>query len=331
MRHTLELHESRDVDYFLDSASRSSGGGIGGISGGCGNGLSAGGIDGLDNDAKHLQRSDSRCFRYSPETTDYDSNCGDLDSLSGDFNIGNNSYPNNYSKYYASMPILEDGLSSGHASDTENNNPPPVPVTVASTGISLVMDMRQSDIIQRRAMNSNGGGGGCDDNGGTPDATLDRRYGGGDGLLTRNSGLNYKSDLITDEELRELNRSHIETRENVLNSPKNKIFKNIDPELDSLYSISKSTDFMHNLNALIFFTKKKTAQFSDMVQLTPPPPAPAPHRKPSIISCSSPDAQPVDMKNLADHRIEEKKSSVDGGASNNKTTPTLCSPIWIPR
>jgi hypothetical protein len=29
---------------------------------------------------------------------------------------------NNFSRFYACMPVLEDGLSSGHASDTENNN-----------------------------------------------------------------------------------------------------------------------------------------------------------------------------------------------------------------
>jgi hypothetical protein len=34
--------------------------------------------------------------------------------------VGGN--PNNFSRFYACMPVLEDGLSSGHASDTENNN-----------------------------------------------------------------------------------------------------------------------------------------------------------------------------------------------------------------
>lgn len=28
-----------------------------------------------------------------------------------------------YFRIYTSMPVLEDGLSSGHASDTDNNNP----------------------------------------------------------------------------------------------------------------------------------------------------------------------------------------------------------------
>lgn len=60
----------------------------------------------------------------SPETTDYDSNCGDLDSefslkficsersFSSDFNGTNES-----ARHHMPMPILEDGLS-----DTENNN-----------------------------------------------------------------------------------------------------------------------------------------------------------------------------------------------------------------
>lgn len=31
--------------------------------------------------------------------------------------------PGDTSRLYSSMPVLEDGLSSGHASDTDNNNP----------------------------------------------------------------------------------------------------------------------------------------------------------------------------------------------------------------
>lgn len=215
-KQSMELTEedvSKDVDYFLDSASRSSGG------------------EPLDNDLKMMggTRSDSRCFRYSPETTDYDSNCGDLDSLSGDFNVSN-SYPTNYSKYYASMPILEDGLSSGHASDTENNNP---------TGISLVMDMRgcESNVRQGTVDDDEDSYGNALNNG-----SLGLRNGGSGGdhqMAQQQSHNKYSDDLISEEELRELNRTHSETRENVLHSPKNKIFKNVDSELDSLYSMSE--------------------------------------------------------------------------------------------
>ncbi|XP_065077408.1 amyloid-beta A4 precursor protein-binding family A member 2-like isoform X2 [Ochlerotatus camptorhynchus] len=108
----------------------------------------------------HHMDSKIRSFTLSPETTDYDSNCGDLDSevslrymgneygLSGDLNglsghvgsggSGGNENVTDYGRLYSSMPILEDGLSSGHASDTENNVAPP-----SLSGISIVMDQLQ--------------------------------------------------------------------------------------------------------------------------------------------------------------------------------------------
>ncbi|XP_063708039.1 uncharacterized protein LOC134836758 isoform X4 [Culicoides brevitarsis] len=83
-----------------------------------------------DNEVEH---GHTRNFTLSPETTDYDSNCGDLDSevslrytgLGGEFGLPNdvNGCVQNFARIYNSMPVLEDGLSSGHASDTENNNP----------------------------------------------------------------------------------------------------------------------------------------------------------------------------------------------------------------
>lgn len=74
----------------------------------------------------------SKNFTLSPETTDYDydSNCGDLDSefslkyISSDLSLSNEiNGIQDTGMLYSSMPVLEDGLSSGHASDTENNNP----------------------------------------------------------------------------------------------------------------------------------------------------------------------------------------------------------------
>lgn len=94
------------------------------------------------------QRRQSKNFNYSPDTTDYDSESSmrfivsdysnapksiqtakNVSSASAaamvDLSGGpiNNSNNNNYAKYCTSMPVLEDGLSSGHASDNENNNP----------------------------------------------------------------------------------------------------------------------------------------------------------------------------------------------------------------
>ncbi|KAF6216723.1 hypothetical protein GE061_001070 [Apolygus lucorum] len=60
----------------------------------------------------------SRNFTLSPETTDCDSNCDSEGSslLLAEVTTATLPPPR-------SMPVLEDGLSSGHASDTENNNP----------------------------------------------------------------------------------------------------------------------------------------------------------------------------------------------------------------
>lgn len=69
-------------------------------------------------DAEHIMRN-SKNFTLSPETTDYDSNCGDLDSFSNDLSTG----PTDYGRLYTvHMPVLEDGLSSGHASDAESHH-----------------------------------------------------------------------------------------------------------------------------------------------------------------------------------------------------------------
>lgn len=72
----------------------------------------------------------SKNFTLSPETTDYDSNCGDLDSelslkyMGSEFGMsGEINGQQDMCRLYSSMPVLEDGLSSGHASDSENNNP----------------------------------------------------------------------------------------------------------------------------------------------------------------------------------------------------------------
>lgn len=102
-------------DIFPDSGSRSSGE-----------------IIFNDNKAQENYTNYSKNFRYSPDTTDYDSNCGDFDSelslkyIGSEFNVlpslDVNTTNVNFSRFCASMPVLEDGLSSGHASDTENNN-----------------------------------------------------------------------------------------------------------------------------------------------------------------------------------------------------------------
>lgn len=69
----------------------------------------------------------SRNFTLSPDTTDCESNFGEGDSdvsslmLIADPDVSN-STNGPVDRLYPSMPVLEDGLSSGHNSDNENNN-----------------------------------------------------------------------------------------------------------------------------------------------------------------------------------------------------------------
>jgi hypothetical protein len=71
-----------------------------------------------------LQVGHSRNFTLSPETTDCDSN--DIESEVSLENEGS-MHSSGGGRLYGSMPVLEDGLSSGHASDTEDALPPVAP------------------------------------------------------------------------------------------------------------------------------------------------------------------------------------------------------------
>ncbi len=59
---------------------------------------------------------DSRNFTLSPETTDCDS--ADLES---EVSLNEGSYHSSGPRMHTAMPVLEDGLSSGHASDLEED------------------------------------------------------------------------------------------------------------------------------------------------------------------------------------------------------------------
>lgn len=81
-----DLYEHHDIELFLDSGSRSSG-------------------ELADNEVEH---GHTRNFTLSPETTDYDSNCGDLDSevslrytgLGGEFGESSFSYLKKFCKQF---------------------------------------------------------------------------------------------------------------------------------------------------------------------------------------------------------------------------------------
>ncbi|XP_055525548.1 uncharacterized protein LOC129718629 isoform X2 [Wyeomyia smithii] len=151
--------ETQDIELYIDSGSRSSGGGESETDHHLQHHHQQHQQQQQQQQHHHQQLQDDsklRNFTLSPETTDYDSNCGDLDSevslryigneygLSGDLNGlpghvgGHGETGTDYARLYSSMPILEDGLSSGHASDNENNLPLP------GSGISIVMDHQQA-------------------------------------------------------------------------------------------------------------------------------------------------------------------------------------------
>ncbi|XP_034139737.1 uncharacterized protein LOC117590849 [Drosophila guanche] len=285
----------RDFDFFLDSASRSSGERDGDqdglnhnqlLSTGSGSGLGQSVGVGVGPASGHN-------FRYSPETTDYDSNCGDLDSLSGEMNGGGVSTScSNYAKYYASaMPVLEDGLSSGHTSDTENNNNKNLQQTGVqggplggqgqcpnslsgstsiggSGGISMLMDMKRLSTNNSlnsmhnltNALDSNGGGQGQGQGHLVNSPSPSNGHAKQPPSMPQPRELLGQSPSQTQSLSQSLGQSHSQ----------NKVFKNIDPDLDSLYSIS------------VFHRP-------DTVQMTPPPPAPAPHRKPNSSSAADVD------------------------------------------
>lgn len=131
-------------------------------------------------------RRQSKNFNYSPDTTDYDSNYGDLDFesespmryLSSEYaniqqcnNMGITTIPsatvdlsggpiNNYARFCTSMPVLEDGLSSGHSSDNENNNNDHITSFDKTSfnkrivsSISTIQKQYQENLLQSKANN----------------------------------------------------------------------------------------------------------------------------------------------------------------------------------
>ncbi|XP_058818376.1 uncharacterized protein LOC131681552 isoform X1 [Topomyia yanbarensis] len=237
---------------------------------------------GSSNGKKPLTRRHSKNFNYSPDTTDYESNCGDYDSeislkygselcmmanggsgmicddlnngvittsaggnSSATLNDGSNNVQasmgggvGNYCRYYTSMPVLEDGLSSGHVSDTENNNPVALPTPDLINSSQKLQQMPNSYNLLASPTNHTMKSTNSSPVIANHNNNLDSLYGCNGMRLNGTPG--------------GLNSSNLQN---------NKIFKNRDPELESLYTINT-------------------------IQSTPPPPAPAPHRK-SSIDCDS--------------------------------------------
>ncbi|XP_062701291.1 serine-rich adhesin for platelets isoform X3 [Aedes albopictus] len=274
---------------------------------------------GSGNGKKPLARRQSKNFNYSPDTTDYESNCGDYDSeislkygseyggimvngaaasemMCDDLNNGvissasttginsstmiDNGVNNatsaagsagNYARYYTSMPVLEDGLSSGHVSDTENNNP----------GILPTPDLINSSHKLQQAANSYSlltsptGGHTMKPISSSPvignhNNNLDGLYGSNGFRMNGTAG--------------GLNSSTLQN---------NKIFKNRDPELESLYTINT-------------------------IQSTPPPPAPAPHRKSSIDCDAQTTLQQLQNQQQASSEVQAALKDIRTCLQRNK-------------
>lgn len=114
----------------------------------------------------------------------------------------------NYTKHANHMPCLEDGLSSGHTSDADNNNPGPLP----PIGISMLMDMKRSISSSAAAIAA------------TNDYNIDSSRKSISPLGEEINSIHCKREILGQSPSELVN---------------NKVFKNIDPDLDSLYSISK--------------------------------------------------------------------------------------------
>lgn len=295
------------------------------------------------------QRRQSKNFNYSPDTTDYDSEssmrfitseyptnipkmihtatnvssasaaaAAAMVEMSGGPIVSSSS--SSYAKYCTSMPVLEDGLSSGHASDNENNNPIPSSndfynnnkrnssSIASSSTISTIQKQYQENLVQTHANNNifyTNNNNTSSSNNNTSHGMVKSSSGNNNGVLLNNGGgdleqppsskvrsaqspLNYhpyyamrydttpstatstvtavSSSTIKEPSTslrydnnngiggannnKELTTSRYENGKELLNAAShggllsnNKIFKNRDPELESLYTISKCDFF----------------------------------------------------------------------------------------
>lgn len=271
----------KPFDYYLDSVSRSS----------IGDDNADNEID-LDNvkttrnrrmsksntNNNNNPRRQSKNFNYSPDTTDYDSNYGDFDSESS-MRFLASEYPtiptinatgapsatvdlsggpiNNYARYCTSMPVLEDGLSSGHASDNENNNPVSSSNDLnffnkrnsITSSISTIQKQYQENLVQQthtnNLMNSNNN---IFYNNNNNNSTLNNSNStktNGNVLNNNNNNAEVETNVSHSSQSPPNYHSfypmaRYESKDPAHNILNNKIFKNRDPDLESLYTISES-------------------------------------------------------------------------------------------
>ncbi|XP_067013612.2 uncharacterized protein [Anabrus simplex] len=238
-----------------------------------------------------LQVGHSRNFTLSPETTDCDSNCGDLDSEvslllmesegpgggggSGDITGG----PQDSMRLHSSMPVLEDGLSSGHASDTDNNNP------------TVLLMKRQITEIEREIIQRSSRGNGTSSK------------------LSSSSPENRPVQPVTSlsKESANLLKSPAAVVEEMFTAAKSRdnSYDTTDPELEALDPLAGGT------------------------QMTPPPPAPQPHRS---LSLDPPPSDSVEAA-IKDIRLalQRTKTLPLKSPPTEEALDVTDSPIWVPR
>lgn len=212
-------------------------------------------------------RNQSKNFNYSPDTTDYDSNCGDFDYesespmrfLTSDYasiqqfnNSATASIPSatvdlsggpisNYARYCTSMPVLEDGLSSGHASDNENNNQVTSSLdknalnkrNIVVSSISTIQNQYQENLVENKTSNVMGG------------STLYSSHNNNSFTATKKATASSKNDEIdfkmnsAQSPLNYHSFYPMKIENKDFNISPNNIYKKLDAELETFYTISE--------------------------------------------------------------------------------------------
>ncbi|XP_037812950.1 uncharacterized protein LOC119604434 isoform X1 [Lucilia sericata] len=334
----IVYNDNNDIELYIDSNSRSSG-------------------DLADTELEANLRHHSRNFTLSPETTDYDSNCGDLDSLSNDINC-----TTDYGKLYTSMPVLEDGLSSGHASDTENNCQNKYETNGDDNGScegelnekhlqqhhQQQQHQHQQEMLEQNKYNNS-----------LTQECLENNYSSAavaNNLITNlvnidesvgvEGGLNIVGGLI---DVDELNTCKIfqqqQQQQHMLHHQQSQCndLMNTDSGCCNLASLNTSNELSNDSSNYepIYATVNKHSQQQQQQQSPPPPPAPQPHRQQQ-----QQQQQQIRVKHpgrAESVEIQEAMKEIRSALQRAKTQPEklkFCdevlppgpdSPIWVPR
>lgn len=204
-------------------------------------------------------------------------------------------------RVYSSMPILEDGLSSGHASDTDNNNPT---VILMKRQISEI----EREIIQRQNNKAN----------------QVHVVNGSTKASDSVSPVNKQSEKNTLTEEKHLSNFTNNNKQNT-----NRDAYENDPEIEALDPLSRCMFrlFVHFIHCSKVFIKFLN-DIADASQVTPPPPAPAPHRSLSVDTHSQETVEAA----IKDIRLTlQRTKTLPLKSPSEEPNESSGSPIWVPR